>query len=79
MRQRLYAALADRQGDHTIPYARKFNQGAVFRHSERSAAAEFPEKWLREGVAPDRWEHILPDGPGKAEQLEVIDQVLKDR
>jgi len=79
MRNRLYTALADRQGNHTIPYARKFNQGAVFRHSGRSSAAEFPDKWLREGKAPDRWEHILPDGSEKAGQLKMIDQVLKDR
>lgn len=79
MRERLYAALADKEANHTIPYARKFNQGAVFRHSERSQAAEFPEKWLREGNAPDRWEHILPDGPNKAEQLKKIDQALRDR
>lgn len=79
MRERLYTALTDRQGGHTIPYARKFNQGAVFRHSERSKAAEFPDKWLREGRASDRWEHILPDGPQKAEQLKMIDQALKDR
>jgi arylsulfatase A-like enzyme len=79
MRDRLFAALTDSQDNHTIPYARKFNQGAVFRHSGRSKAAEFPDKWLREGKAPDRWEHILPDGPGKAGQLKMIDQVLKDR
>ena len=79
MRERLYTALADRQGNHAIPYARKVNQGAVFRHADRSKAAEFPDKWLRAGKAPDRWEHILPDGTEKAGQLKVIDQVLKDR
>jgi arylsulfatase A-like enzyme len=79
MRERLYTALADSQGNHTIPYSMKFNQGAVFRHAERSPAAEFPEKWLRKGGAPDRWEHILPDGPEKAAQLKAIDQALKDR
>ncbi len=79
MRNRLYTALADRQGGHTIPYARKANQGAVFRHAGRSKAAEFPDKWLRAGKAPDRWEHVLPDGPDKAVQLKMIDEVLKDR
>ncbi len=79
MREQLYAALTDRAGTNTIPYSRKFNQGAVFRHPDRSKAAEFPEKWLRRGRAPDRWEHVLPDSPTKAERLKVIDQVLKDR
>ncbi len=79
LREELYHALTDRDGQHTIPYARKYNQGAVFRHRSRSAAAEYPEKWLREGGAPDRWEHILPDGPEKAARLKAVDAVLKDR
>ena len=79
MRERLYAALTDRDGENTVPYSRKFNQGAVFRHTDRSRAAEYPEKWLRRGDAPDRWEHVLPDSPQKAEQLKGINEVLKNR
>lgn len=79
MREQLYASLTDHDGANTIPYSRKFNQGAVFRHLERSRAAEFPDKWLRDGGAPDRLEHILPDGPEKAGRLKLIDQALKDR
>jgi N-acetylglucosamine-6-sulfatase len=79
LRKRLYASLADRQGTHTVPYAAKFNQGAVFRHSDRSEAAEFLDKWLRQGGADDRWEHLLPDGVGKAERLKVINEMLKGR
>jgi arylsulfatase A-like enzyme len=79
MRQKLYDSLKNNQGQHTVPYTRKFNQGAVFRHEDRSKAAEFPDKWLRGAKAADRWEHILPDSPEKAERLKVIDEVLKDR
>jgi N-acetylglucosamine-6-sulfatase len=79
MRQKLYDSLKNNQGQHTVPYTRKFNQGAVFRHEDRSKAAEFPEKWLRGAKAADRWEHILPDSSEKAERLKVIDEVLKDR
>jgi arylsulfatase A-like enzyme len=79
MRAQLYASLTDQAGNNAIPYSQKYNQGAVFRHQDRSRAAEFPEKWLREGSAPDRWEHILPDGLEKAERLKVVDQVLRDR
>ena len=79
LRKALYASLTNRDGANTIPYSEKFNQGAVFRHADRSKAAPFPDKWLRRGKAPDRWEHVLPDGPAKAEQLKVIDRVLKDR
>ena len=79
LREALYAALTDREGRNSVPYSRKFNQGAVFRHADRSKSAEFPDKWLRRGKAPDRWEHILPDGPDKAERLKAVDAVLKDR
>ena len=79
LRRALYASLADRDGRHAIPFSEKFNQGAVFRHRNRSQAAEYPQKWLRGAGAADRWEHILPDGPTKAERLKQIDAVLKDR
>ncbi len=79
MREQLFATLANQRGEHAIPYTRKFNQGAVFRHEDRSRAAEFPEKWQRGARAPDRWEHIIPDGPAKAERLKLVDEVLKDR
>lgn len=79
MRQALYASLANDQGENVIPYSPKRNQGAVFRHADRSRSAPFPQKWQRRGKAPDRWEHVLPDSPDKAEQLKAIDAVLKDR
>jgi arylsulfatase A-like enzyme len=79
MRARLYAALTDRQGVNAIPYSQKYNQGAVFRHPDRSQAAEFPDKWQRTGDAPDRWEHILPDSPEKDARLKVVDEALRSR
>jgi arylsulfatase A-like enzyme len=79
LRRQLYAALADRQGRNAVPFTEKFNQGAVFRHADRSKAAEFPPKWLRRAGAPDRWEHVIPDGPDKAQQLKIINEALKDR
>ena len=79
LREALYASLTDQNGVNAIPYTRKFNQGAVFRHADRSKAAEYPDKWLRRGKAPDRWEHILPDGPEKADRLKQVDAILRDR
>ena len=79
LRQRLYESLTDRHGRHTIPFSRKFNQGAVFRHIDRSKAAEFPAKWLRQEGAGDRWEHIVPDGPEKPQRLKAINKMLGDR
>ncbi|MEE8243711.1 MAG: sulfatase [Pseudomonadales bacterium] len=78
LRGRLYAALADREGGHAIPYSVRFNQGATFRHADRSQAAEFPNKWSRKGDAPDRLEHVIPDGPEKAERLKALNKALED-
>jgi N-acetylglucosamine-6-sulfatase len=79
LRSKLYASLTDRQGRNAVPYTQKYNQGAVFRHADRSKAAEYPDKWLRRKNAPDRWEHVLPDSSGKAKQLRVVNEALKDR
>lgn len=79
MRQRLYQALADREGRASVPFSAKFNQGAVFRDRSGSRAAEFPETWLRDGDAWDRLEHIIPDNPNKRAQLEAINRALEAR
>ena len=79
LRARLYAALTDSAGRNQIPYSPKYNQGAVFRHPERSQAAEFPQKWLRTGEAEDRLEHVIPDGLEKAARLKLLNAVLNDR
>ena len=60
-RQRLYAELENRRGDHVVPYTRKFSTGAVYRHGDRSKAAEFPEKWERSGDEEDLRNFMVPD------------------
>ena len=79
MRKDLHAALQNSQGEHVIPFGYKFNQGAVFRHSERSGAAPYPQKWLREADADDRLEHIVPDSPAKPQQLKRLKQAIETR
>ena len=79
LREQLYAALADTAGRNQIPYSQKYNQGAVFRHPDRSQAAQFPQKWSRTGDAEDRLEHVIPDGPEKAARLKILNSVLNDR
>ena len=76
LRRQLFEGLRDSRGQHAIAYSQKYNQGAVFRHSDRSKAAEFPDAWLRESRATDRVEHWLPDGPAKAETLMQINRAL---
>jgi arylsulfatase A-like enzyme len=76
LRRQLFDGLRDVRGEHAIAYSQKFNQGAVFRHRDRSRAAEFPDAWLRESGAPDRFEHFLPDTPAKAEQLIQMNKAI---
>lgn len=72
LQKRLHAALADESGKGYVPFTYKFNQGAVFRNPDRSPAADFPERWMREDDAADRIEHLFPDSPDKDEILRKI-------
>jgi len=72
LQKRLHDALADETGKGSVPFSYKFNQGAVFRSPDRSAAAAFPERWMRKDDAVDRIEHLFPDSPDKDETLRKI-------
>lgn len=61
MRDRLYARLENRKGEHVVPYTKKFSSGAVYRHEDRSKAAEFPESWERSGDEDDLRDFMTPD------------------
>ena len=49
LRKDLFARLA-MDGEHAVPYTKKFSSGSVFRHINRSKAAEYPDHWLRKGT-----------------------------
>lgn len=61
LRGRLFSRLENRDGEHIVPYTEKFSSGAVYRHGDRSKAAEFPDEWLREGDESDLREFMVPD------------------
>jgi len=61
MRDRLYERLANRKGEHVVPYTKKFSSGAVFRHEDRSKAARFPDDWQRSGGEDDLRNFMTPD------------------
>lgn len=61
LRGRLFERLENRRGEHAIPYTQKFSTGAVFRHEDRSKAAEFPKQWLRSGEEQDLRDFMTPD------------------
>ena len=61
MRDRLFARLSNRSGEHVVPYTKKFSSGAVYRHRDRSRAADFPEAWKRDGDEEDLRQFMVPD------------------
>jgi arylsulfatase A-like enzyme len=60
MRAALYSHLED-DGEHAVPYTKKFSTGAVFRQKDRSKAAEFPDDWLRNGTEKDLEKFFIPE------------------
>ena len=60
LRKALFERLAV-DGQHAVPYTKKWSSGAVLRQTDRSKAAEFPEHWLRKGNEKDLTEFFLPD------------------
>ena len=60
LRKALFASLAE-DGEHSVPYTKKYSRGAVLRHGERSKAAEFPDDWLRNGDENDLRRFFTPD------------------
>ena len=48
-------------GEHAVPYTRKWSSGAVLRQADRSKSAEFPDRWLRQGNEGDLENFFTPD------------------
>ena len=47
LRKELHRRLANNRGEHVIPYTEKWGPGAHSRNREGSAAARFPDSWLK--------------------------------
>lgn len=60
LRSQLYDQLLV-DGDHAVPYTRKWSSGAVLRQADRSKSAEFPDRWLRQGDEGDLENFFTPD------------------
>lgn len=65
LRQALYEQLADRNGDHIIPYGRREAIGSVRRKRGGTGAAPFPAQWYVEPNRPDRLDDMIPDSQAK--------------
>jgi arylsulfatase A-like enzyme len=66
-RSKLYAALANTSGEHSVPYTEKRAQGLRFRSRAGSETADFPESFLRTLEASDLRAGFLP--PARKPQL----------
>ncbi len=67
LRRRMYEGLADQRGQHAIPYNERTNAGIVFRRSDGTSTAAFPDSWHREPGAADLMDGLIPDGAIKSE------------
>jgi arylsulfatase A-like enzyme len=67
LRQRLYAALANRDGNHVVPFTERTSSGVVYRDKEGAGAASFPPEWLKTPNEPGRMHGLFPDSPAKLE------------
>jgi len=77
MRRALYAALSPQDGRPAVPFTARYNQGAVFWSPAASEATPYPPHWARQAQDDDLYEHIIPDGPDKAQQLRAITPALR--
>lgn len=72
LRQALFRGIQNSDGENIIRYTERSSSGTVFRHEDRSVAAEYPDRWLRPDGAPDRTQQFTPDSIAKVERLGTI-------
>lgn len=65
LRARLFAGLANAQGQHVVPYGARTAEGIVWRSLSGATAAPFPDRWLKQPDRPDRLNGAMPDSPAK--------------
>ena len=66
LRAALFRQLANRSGEHMIPYLGRESTGAVRRRIGGTGAAPFPESWYIEPNPKDRYDDLIPDSMLKA-------------
>ena len=66
LRRALFEALANRAGEHKVPYTARLGEGIVWRNADGPGAADFPARWLKAPNLPTRGNGLYPDSPDKA-------------
>jgi arylsulfatase A-like enzyme len=79
LRKALFAELANREGEHDIPYTARTSEGVVQRHKGGPGTASFPEQWLVEPNLPTRLNGIFPDTPEKMRSAEAGEPYFPSR
>ena len=67
LRRALFAALANKGGQHVVPFTEKLSTGQVFRNMDGARAADFPSQWLRPSNPPDAYHGLFRDSREKLE------------
>ena len=67
LRKALFDQMANKSGQHVVPFTEKFSQGQVLRSVNAPHAADFPVEWLRPNNPVDASNGIFPDTPEKVE------------
>ncbi|CDO38335.1 sulfatase [Novosphingobium sp. KN65.2] len=65
LRKALFDQLANRQGEHHIPYTEKFSEGIVKRNVDGPHAADFPADWYTKPNLPTAFNGYYRDTPEK--------------
>ncbi|MEO0450925.1 MAG: sulfatase [Pseudomonadota bacterium] len=74
LRKALFRGIQNASGENLIRYTERSSSGTVFRHQDRSQAAEYPDRWLRPDGAPDRLQQFTPDSIEKVEKFGTVTQ-----
>lgn len=62
MREELFDGLGAKDGRSTITFTERNGEGAVLRNRKGPAAAEFPDRWLRNGDESDLRDNLKTEG-----------------
>ena len=67
LRKALFAQLANKSGQHVVPYTEKTSTGVIHRDQNGTHAADFPPEWYVAPNLPSRLNGIFPDTPAKVQ------------
>ena len=65
MREQLFAGLDPNDGRSSVTFTERYGSGAVLRNRMGSAAAQFPEAWMRNGDEADLRDNLKTEGGKK--------------